>query len=898
MKRIWQKFMAILTAVFLVCTTLVLAGGAEAASALAEADWDTLEVTDEADALQSADNSGDIIIGDVSIELDQLVKNHYMVTVPVTMPNNPGFTVLQFGVKWDVTRMSVQGARSTGNMKLPVLTIANDKKQIWMMFIENDCKETNICSLTAEINSDVKVGDTFVLEGAYADYADNKALYKDGTMTAHDLNIVSGTITIVDSVVPEVELQIGKVKPSMRDLDENDYVVEVPVTAEVNNGFSDMVFGFRWDVSKVTAESPSGDTPEGLSLIPTIDNRNGVGWIHVIADSTYTGSDICTLRFTVPDSTKPGAIYDITGCSSYGGTEASVANRSGTAGTLTINNGRIFATSTQAANSFAFGKVTLPDISISMEDLDQSDYLISVPITITSNSCFTMLAFGVSWDTNDMSIVSCTCDDTKNLGMIETYSDDNDGVWMQFLYRGSYDAFTGTALCTLTFRVRSDISLGDKITLNPQEQSPDGDSMIIVSTKGTFGDLNMQKGVINLVSANELTAAATAKISDVEVDTYQLWLKSYVVDVPIVLRRNTGVSYLSMGVSYDETIAQAQELQSVDIDQIGVLDDFSQRSSSGASSGWLEFRSVDPSSGYVYSGTTLGVLKIKLDESVKAGDVIDLSAASVSPTGAVATVEIADGSRSSPALVSGSIRITEAATTTPVETTTSLEQTTETETTVTTTTTTEETTISETETTTTTETTSAETTTETTESTTEETTTETVTETTAASTETTAATTTEHTTTVKTDHLNRTTLRVRAGQTSRLQFYPAEGSGDDCVWLSSDTNIVKLVPADTSAEITLTCNRVGTAEVSVLYNGQVYTCIVTVVSGGSEASGDVNADNQTDLSDLVLLNHMMLGQIPTGDAEAQSADINGDGYLDNCDVLLLMQMLLKQGLLR
>ena len=110
-----------------------------------------------------------------------------------------------------------------------------------------------------------------------------------------------------------------------------------------------------------------------------------------------------------------------------------------------------------------------------------------------------MLAFGVSWDTNDLSIVSCTCDDTKNLGMIESYSDDNNGVWMQFLYRGPYDAFTGTALCTLTFRVRSDISLGDKIMLNPQELSPDGDSMIIVSTKGTFGDLNMQKGTIRLV---------------------------------------------------------------------------------------------------------------------------------------------------------------------------------------------------------------------------------------------------------------------------------------------------------------------------------------------------------------------------------------------------------------
>ena len=75
-------------AVFLVCTTLVLAGGAEAVSALAEADGNTPEVTDGADAQQSADNSGDIIIGNISIELDQLIKNHYMVTVPVTMPNN------------------------------------------------------------------------------------------------------------------------------------------------------------------------------------------------------------------------------------------------------------------------------------------------------------------------------------------------------------------------------------------------------------------------------------------------------------------------------------------------------------------------------------------------------------------------------------------------------------------------------------------------------------------------------------------------------------------------------------------------------------------------------------------------------------------------------------------
>ena len=60
-----------------------------------------------------------------------------------------------------------------------------------MMFLEADCKETNLCSLTALLNSDVKVGDTFTLEGAYSDYAGNPAQYTDPSMKAHDVNIVS-----------------------------------------------------------------------------------------------------------------------------------------------------------------------------------------------------------------------------------------------------------------------------------------------------------------------------------------------------------------------------------------------------------------------------------------------------------------------------------------------------------------------------------------------------------------------------------------------------------------------------------------------------------------------------------------------------------------------------------
>lgn len=890
MKRIHKKILAIFTAILLAVTTFVLAGE-KTFSAWAVDDLETVDETTS----QTEGNMGDIYIGNVEIPLDQLIQNHYKVTIPVTMPNNTGFSILQFGVKWDVTKMSVQGARCTGDIQLPVLTFSDDKRQIWMMFLEADCKETNLCSLTALLNSDVKVGDTFTLEGAYSDYAGNPAQYTDPSMKAHDVNIVSGSITVVDDVASEVDLELGSVKVSMRDLDEHDYMVEVPVTASKNTGFCDMVFGFRWDTSKVTAEPPSGDTPEGLSLIPTIDNKNGVGWIHVISSTPYTGSEICTLRFTIPDTAKPGQSFAITGCMQNGTQTASVANRSGAAGTLTIQDGKIMAASTQAANPFAFGKVVLPEINVAMEDLESSDYLVSVPITITEGSCFTQLAFGVKWDTNDLSIVSCTCDDTKNLGMMESYYENDDGVWLQFLYRGAYDAFTGSELCTLTFRVRSDISLGDKIILTPSDTSDEGDSMMIVSTKGTYGDLNMQKGSIKLVSPDELTAAATVKIGDVEITEYNLWLKSYLVDIPITLNRNSGISGISFGVAWDKGVDHASVLDSTDISVLGVNRDFT----TDPDQAWLEFNSVDPSSGYVYWDKNLGVLKLRLSEDLKAGDVITLSGVSLSAGGVVATVESADGSLSSPALVSGSIRILpnpDTTETTPAETTETTTETTTT-TTIETTTSAEETT---TETTTSVETTTSESLTaeETTTETTVTTETATESETTTTVSETTApATTTSHNTTVRGNRLNRTTLTIRAGQTSRLEFYPADGSGEDCVWLSSDPNVVKVSPTGNAAQIELVGGRTGTTEVTVLYAGQVYSCQVTVLAADSQSSGDVNGDSQTDLSDLVTLNKILVGQVtPDGD-ESQSADLNGDGYVDSRDALLLMQLLMQRGLL-
>ena len=109
--------------------------------------------------------------------------------------------------------------------------------------------------------------------------------------------------------------------------------------------------------------------------------------------------------------------------------------------------------------------------------------------------------------------------------------------------------------------------------------------------------------------------------------------------------------------------------------------------------------------------------------------------------------------------------------------------------------------------------------------------------------------------------------------------------------------MVKVSPTGNAAQIELVGGRTGTTEVTVLYAGQVYSCQVTVLAADSQSSGDVNGDSQTDLSDLVTLNKILVGQVtPDGD-ESQSADLNGDGDVDSRDALLLMQLLMQRGLL-
>lgn len=881
MKRVWQRCTAILVSLLVALTTVVFSetGVMELSSAAME----TIDTT----------NPKDIQISTVEVELDQLIKDHYLVTVPITMPKNTGFEILQFGVVWDA-RMAALGARSTGNIPTPIFTFSKDKQMLWMVFMGNNCKATDICSVTFQLDTDVQAGDFLTIDGTYQDYNQNKAWYSDKRMIKTSLNLISGGISIVDDVVPEVTLEIGDVKAQMKELEENDYVVEVPVRATANNGFCDMLFGVTWDTSQLISEPPSGSTPQGISLIPSFDNATGVGWIHVIADSTYTGSEICTLRFRVPENTSPGDSYQIKGCLTSQDTNASVSNRKGDEGILNIaQDGMIHVTSTQPVNNFALGKISLPQIEVTPEELEASDYLIKVPICISQNSAFTQLGFGVSWDTNDLNIVDCTCDDEKSLGMLETYYEGNNGLWLPFVYHGTNGAYVGTALCTLTFRVRQDVMPGDKITLTADDSNEDGETAVIVSTKGETGSLDIVSGVIQVVSEQDKSAIAAVKVGDVEVSMDDLWLYDYHVTIPLKLTKNEGFSSIAFGVSWDSNQALPMEAKSYDTELLGLRENFYAEQDMA----WLNFICVDPYEDYVYSGTMLGTLILELSEDVQPGDVIPVYAVNTAKSGSSASAVTANGGSTIPLLESGSIRITgddttttdASSTTMPSEKTTTISSASAAASTEKESTQSIQTSLS----TAPTSTTNTQMTTFTTETT----------KTTSMSvmssmSSTTTAILSSTATQPAPPCLEQTNLRIRVGQTVSLRFLLGEEGGEDCVWLSDNPDVATVSVGKATVNVTISGVAAGITNVMVLYQGEIYSCEVTVTPAAASGIGDINLDNNMDMTDLVLLNKCIvhsLGGLPA-DALA-NADLNGDGYVDCKDALLLMQELLKVGLL-
>ncbi|WP_295219854.1 hypothetical protein, partial [Ruminococcus sp.] len=641
MKRISQQCTAMLTAVLLALTAVAVLF-----SPMRQSYVSAETTTNSASTLK---------IATVQVDMDQLIKDHYLVTVPVTFPDNPGFVILQCGVSWDNTRMSALGAKRTDYQTSPMFAYSPDNDYMWATYV-NNYNGTDLYAVTFQLNEDVQVGEFLEVNGVYEDYTHNPAQYADTSVNHIQLDYICGGISIVDNIVPEVSLEIGDegvAKASMQDLEENDHIVEVPIRATFNNGFNGLEFGVSWDNTQLISEAPSGNTPEGLSLIPSFDDSSGTGWIQVFADERYTGTDICTLRFRVPDNAKPADFYEITlTATGSNGEEANVINSDGKEGTLTLCTGTIRITSTQPVNSYANGIVSLPNIEITPKELEANDYIVNIPVNISKNSAFTQLEFGVSWETSNLNLIDCTCDDDKNLGMITSDYGSNGGIWLPFLYRGKNGAYVGTSLCTIQFRVRPDAAPGDVFALTVDETDGEGSTAMITDIKGESGKIRLSSGSISIVSTERQETAASVKIGDMEITMDQLEFDDYEVKVPLTLTKNAGIASVAFGISWDSSLAVPMDATSFNQEYLGLQANFSEQDMI-----WLNYISIDPDENYVYYDLDLGVLVLELSEDVQPGDVISLTAVDLSKNGTAASAVNADGNSTIPILESGSIRI-------------------------------------------------------------------------------------------------------------------------------------------------------------------------------------------------------------------------------------------------
>lgn len=853
------------------------------------------EITDDTITLQ---------IDTVEIDIDQLKRDNYLVTVPVSRLGNTSFETFQCGAAWDTSQLTVLGTRSTADGLMANLMFTKEKDFIWMQFMGREYTGSDLCSITFQVNENVQPGDFLVVQGEIYDVDGYPAQYVGTDANLHPVAANSGGIRIVENVIPDVTVEIGDVTVEVGALEDNDYIVEVPVKATVNNGFFGMRFGLSWDASKMTALPPSSFVPEGLSITPSMSS--GTGWVRIFADETYKKSELLTLQFILPETVRPGDQFTITAeMTGAAGTPAMVINSDGTEGTLNLKSGSIRVKSNQPVSVYANANIAFPQIEVTLEELKKNNYQVSYPIPIAKNSALTELSFGASWNPNELIVTDSVSDDAENLALDTSYSPDQDALWFAFSHQGKGAAYLGTALCTMTLQINANAAEGDVYQITAENQSFYGADGEVLNVSGEAGVLILKSGCVKIVTEEEKSAQIGLELGDIAVNTEELYLSDNQVSVPILIHQNTlGLISVSFGVSWDAAQATPLEVKPANNEVLGVKTYFEDSQDGG----WVTFISIDPYNDYTFTDSEMciGYLVLQLTDAVQVGDTIPVYMDTASSSGESASGVSANGLLATPKLINGSVHILDASSSETTTDTTEWTKPTRTSTTTALTTasassaesttaadsnTTTETIITEQTTTTAAETTTAvKTTTGATASSTS----------TASSHETTASETTAEKTTSLTSsalaaeaHLSHELLTLTAGQTGTLTFYPDENSAAIFNWVSRDPHIVRVNTVGNVLTVQIEALKTGVTTVSVMCGDEIYRCEITVVAAGTlHGFGDVDMDGKIDTADAVLMSKCIAG-VCTGwtNESIKNADLNGDGIVDCKDILLLWQNL-------
>lgn len=588
-------------------------------------------------------------IGTIKIDREQLEKNNYFVTVPVKLIENPGFVTIQFGAQWDTNQVSAIGARSVGDSNA-MINYHQDQNFAWIQSIGMYDKTDDFCSITFQVNENIDGNTIIPINGLFYDAVGSAAVYNDMTMQEHPVEIIDGAIEISDNTIPEVTVEVGNVTVEKCDLLENDYYVDVPVVASENNGFYGMTFGLSWNSNEVSYDKIH-DVAENIVVDAPLSGTKDSSFIQITSDRTYHDSKLFTIRFRVTSNAKPGNSFNI----AVDNKAAKIININGEEGTLNLLPGMIRIKSTQNVSKTAYATISLPNITLTLEELEQNNYQIAYPICVNKNSAFTKLEFGVSCDSRVV-VDNIKCNNEKSLDMKYSYGNSMSSIWIPFTYKNNSErsAYINESLCTLTLDFASDAAVGDVYEISADNIFySNGSTAKVVGTTGENGNLKLESGKITIISEEEKNTDVSVEICNIEMPKDELKYTYNVVTIPVKALKNNGFSKLSFGISWDKTKVEFVEALSSDRNSLGVQYQVSEDNDSA----WLKYMGVDPETGYVYNESNLGELKFRVLEGVESGETLPIYVENICNDGTIASV-IGNNRNTMPVLLGGLISIT------------------------------------------------------------------------------------------------------------------------------------------------------------------------------------------------------------------------------------------------
>lgn len=823
-----------------------------------------------ADDTATASDDMTIKIDTVQVTLDQLKDNNYIVTVPVSVPTNPGFYFLNFGVSWNVDEMIAIGLTSQAACRY---SFAFNYSFIWLPFISATLNtKTSLCKIQLQVNDSAQPGDFFEIKGENTAYDGSSSNYLGENGAQGVPSFINGGVQIVDHNSANVNVSLGKVGLQESDLQKSNYVVSVPVTCE-NSGFQTLEFGVSFKSGCLTSELHVSDLPAGLSCeITTGDNWI---WLKYTAESGYAKSTLGTLKFQVYDGISPGERLDLKYLSSSdNGDSALVTNILGEAGILTVDAGYI-RLSTSSYDTESDGvNVTIPTIELTKEQLEANDYLIEIPLTV-SGDAFAQMSFGISWDADKLTPENYTNNNPTLLSTVPMYNSTKDFLWMPYVSRTTGAGYTGSSLATITLRVSEDVQEGDVLNLMAENVSTTNSAAFAMDINSELLPLNITDGAIKIVSQEEKDVDLCLRVADLTFTKDELEELGYEVEVPVYADKNNGFTRASFGLIWDKENLVYYDAQ---CGENMILS--AQTAGSRSGEAWMNFVAMSPEDSYGDKNGIIGKLIFSINEDIEAGTRIPILLTSISADEThTADVLNADYNHSVPVLISGSITIQADE---PVVTTDDSGENGPSILTMT-----------------------------------EETTT-------APIAETTTTVTTEDissndgiahigdftvdydlyadpaVTTISdatTPYLSPTNIIVAKGHARQMAWLNSDSDSSEITWDVKDTSIAQVSLIGNTNMVYLMGIHPGVTTVTVSEGEYTQTCQVIVIDSSTSCAlvGDADLDQSVSICDLVIILKMTMGAIQDDYTQSTAnADTNRDGTVDINDAITLYEFLMRK----